>query len=266
MEYNDEVYNLLRYAGKLRSEDIFYYPMQFVLRNLRSVASMSIYELADASFVSPATISRMCRDLGYKNYQEFKSSVYAAYRRAVQSVETDQPYRVARNDTESFDTAIALNYLDQCRAGLDFCESFVRSDSYEKQLAMMHKAENFFIFSTTNQDVYPLQNKLILSGKFLTMYYGSGPEVMERIRTDLNKIQRACCLFLIHTQEEYDAFLPVIESLKEKDATVILFHPVSVRMGRDDPKPDLAVSFPAIGSISDETFFSGYLTSLTIAL
>jgi len=266
MEYNDEVFNLLRYAGKLRPEDTFYSPMQFVLKNLRSVASMSIYELADASFVSPATISRMCRDLGYKNYQEFKISVYSAYRRAVRSVESDQAFRIPREDTDSIDTAMALNYLDQCRAGLDFCERFVRSDSYEKQLALMREADHIYIFSTTYQDILPLQNKLILSGKGLTMYYGSGPEVTERNCADLSDVQNACCLFLIHTQEEYDAFKPFIGSLREKDATVVLFRPMSIVPGCDDPQPNLAISFPARGAMSDETFFLSYIASLTIAL
>ena len=266
MEYNNEVYNLLRYAEKLGPEDTFYSPVQFILKNLHSIASMSIYDLANASFVSTASISRMCRELGYKNYQEFRISLYSAYRHAAMIAESNRAFLAPREDTASPDTAMALNYLDQCRAGLDFSESFVRSDSFGKHLRLMREASSIFVFSTTYQDVIPLQNKLILSGKYLAMYHGSVPEVVDRSRSDLENVTSFCCVFLLHTQEEYNAFKGFIQSLKANGASIIMLRPKSIVPEPDYPLLDLSISFPDVGSLSDETFFSSYIACLTIPL
>ena len=47
----------------------------FVLSNLGDTQYMSISELADASGVAEATVSRFCRRLGYKGYNAFKLAV-----------------------------------------------------------------------------------------------------------------------------------------------------------------------------------------------
>lgn len=47
----------------------------FVLSNLGATQYMSISELADASGVAEATVSRFCRRLGYKGYNAFKLAV-----------------------------------------------------------------------------------------------------------------------------------------------------------------------------------------------
>lgn len=266
MDYNNEIYNLLRYFKKLRPESTFYRPMQYVLRNLRSIGLISIYELADASFVSPASISRMCRDLGYKNYQEFKINVYSAYRHAAKTEQPNGVFRVPREDADSPDAAMVLNYLDQCRASLDFSESFVRSEAFQKHLDMMRNADNIFVFSTTHQDVIPLQNKLILSGKYLALYHGSVQEVISRSQTDMETSENICCLFFLHTGEEYEEFKPFLLALREKGIASIMLKPRSIQDEEEYPLLDSSISFPDVGSLSDETFFSSYIACLTLAL
>ena len=46
-----------------------------MLKNLESVPVVSSYELAQMCYVSPATILRLSRRLGYESYSEFKMSV-----------------------------------------------------------------------------------------------------------------------------------------------------------------------------------------------
>lgn len=46
-----------------------------MLQNLNHIEHMNIYDLADACFVSPASISRMIKKLGYKNYSYFQKDI-----------------------------------------------------------------------------------------------------------------------------------------------------------------------------------------------
>jgi len=50
----------------------------FILASQDSVAGMSISELASACEVADATVSRFCRRLGYKGYQDFKFAIGSA--------------------------------------------------------------------------------------------------------------------------------------------------------------------------------------------
>lgn len=49
--------------------------IDYVLSHPEEVMGMSIHELADASFVSSSTISRMCRHLGLSGYRQFQRSL-----------------------------------------------------------------------------------------------------------------------------------------------------------------------------------------------
>ena len=43
----------------------------FMIENKEEVANMNLNQLANATYVSTATISRFCRKLGEKNYNNF---------------------------------------------------------------------------------------------------------------------------------------------------------------------------------------------------
>ena len=49
--------------------------IDYILAHAEDVMGMSIHQLADASFVSPSTISRLCRHLGLGGYRQFQSSL-----------------------------------------------------------------------------------------------------------------------------------------------------------------------------------------------
>lgn len=46
-----------------------------ILVNIKKVGGMTIYELADTCYTSPASISRLVKKLGYKNYSYFQKDI-----------------------------------------------------------------------------------------------------------------------------------------------------------------------------------------------
>lgn len=49
--------------------------LEVILKNLKSIGHMSIYDLADESYSSTASISRLVKKLGYKNYHYFQKDI-----------------------------------------------------------------------------------------------------------------------------------------------------------------------------------------------
>ena len=59
---------LVIYLDTANEIDTNYNIAWYVVRNFSKITDMSINELADKCYVSPATISRFCKSLGYENY------------------------------------------------------------------------------------------------------------------------------------------------------------------------------------------------------
>lgn len=69
---------LIDYAGSTRVHDQNYDIAQGLLRNYTKLSSMSLRQMADACYVSPASFSRFCRFLGFADFSEFKEAVDGA--------------------------------------------------------------------------------------------------------------------------------------------------------------------------------------------
>ncbi len=64
--FNREYYNLLSEKDKLSAQQIEYFSSE--------IPMLSIHELAARLFLSPASLSRLVKKLGYQNYKEFRNS------------------------------------------------------------------------------------------------------------------------------------------------------------------------------------------------
>ena len=70
-------YRLIIYLDTASEKDTNYNIALFLANNFYRISSMRINELADACFVSPATISRFCKSLGYENFAHLKQECHS---------------------------------------------------------------------------------------------------------------------------------------------------------------------------------------------
>ena len=66
-------YRLIIFLDTAQENDTNYNIAWFMANNFYRIADMRISELAAECFVSPATISRFCRALGYEKFCSFKT-------------------------------------------------------------------------------------------------------------------------------------------------------------------------------------------------
>ncbi|MEG0593429.1 MAG: hypothetical protein RR512_08930, partial [Coprobacillus sp.] len=74
----DILYTLMSYVNVSSSQDMYYTIAHTVLTHLEKIPDISINDLADLCYTSPATISRFCKDLNCKSFANFKHEMAIA--------------------------------------------------------------------------------------------------------------------------------------------------------------------------------------------
>ena len=79
-DYNetDILYLLMTYVNFSSGQDMYYSIAKTILTHLEQIPSISINDLAELCFTSPATISRFCKDLNCRNFATFKKEMAIA--------------------------------------------------------------------------------------------------------------------------------------------------------------------------------------------
>lgn len=68
-------YQLINYLNNAKERDVFYYAASTILEHIDEIPDLSIGQVAELCFASPATISRLIRKLNFESFNEFKHEV-----------------------------------------------------------------------------------------------------------------------------------------------------------------------------------------------
>ncbi len=136
-----------------------------MLRNLKNVRKMNIYDMADACYVSPASVSRMIRKLGYKNYSYFQKDITDCvnkYEHHNRIISMDQVKENADVKEVFFDTLERL--LSSMRTTLD-------RERLSELAATIHESNKIrlYAFEVSFSENF-LQYDLFMSGKECEVY------------------------------------------------------------------------------------------------
>lgn len=63
------------YYNRSKEDDIYHNVVGIILKNIHKIRECTIYDLAEMCYVSPTTISRLSRKLGYNGFQDFKNNL-----------------------------------------------------------------------------------------------------------------------------------------------------------------------------------------------
>ncbi|MDL2220593.1 hypothetical protein LJC55_02895, partial [Eubacteriales bacterium OttesenSCG-928-N14] len=138
---------LILLMDNLPSSDPEYHMATNLLQNLWDIPNLSIEEMAERCYTSPATLSRFCKRLGFKSYVLFRSE----FEPNLALLKQDRPIYSgyeARPETSPIERVVNLTIavLNEVKQQLSF-------DEIEKAIDALHDAEN----------IYMLGNELILS-------------------------------------------------------------------------------------------------------
>ena len=151
--------DLLGFYNATPQGDIYHDAIMHLMDNLTHIRGATIYQMADMCYVSPSTISRLCRRLGCENYGAFKDEIlyvldhYDDYNRIVPS------YMVTDKKDES---DVLLDTIETAVADLRTIDKNI----YDELASVIHDADIVGIYSDTNaSSTVFLQNALIVAGQ-----------------------------------------------------------------------------------------------------
>lgn len=184
-----------------------------ILRNLKQIDRMNIYDLADACYVSPASISRIVKKLGYKNYSYFQKDIsdcvhkYEHHNRIVPVDKIKE-----ENIADSF-FSILENMLENIKQSLD-------KDAMTELAVAIHESRKIvlYAFEVSFAENF-LQSDLFMSGKECAVYRN----VQDMLNCAQELTENDLVIMVAPKQIEGISVKEILEKVKEKSAKVCLF-------------------------------------------
>lgn len=213
-------YRLIIFLDTAQENDTNYNIALFMANNFYRIANMRISELASECFVSPATISRFCRSLGYENYAHLKQECYTFHSRDKKfnnliniSLETmkDNPQKATQDYVHQVidyvsDLPRVLNWkeidatlklIHDCHSVAFFGTQFSQSAAlhFQTDLLMLEKFTMAYMDSSRQLDCAKSLNKksvaiiITINGYFT----GSGHKILQYIKKSGCKVVLMTC-------------------------------------------------------------------------
>lgn len=162
-------YRLIIYLDTASENDTNYNIAWFMANNFKRVAKMGISELAKACFVSPATISRFCRAIGYENFAHLKQecTLYRTNSDRYTSLANVPEKDILKNPAQATKeyTQMVARTIEEMNQHLDWHE-------IDACLKLIHDSDNVSFFGTqfSHSAALHFQTDLMMMDKFVVAH------------------------------------------------------------------------------------------------
>ena len=169
-------YRLIIFLDTAQENDTNYNIAWFMANNFYRIADMRISELASECFVSPATISRFCRALGYENFAHLKQEYYTFH-------SDDKKFNNLINiplETMKSNPEIATQeYVNQVIAYISDLPRILDWKEIDATLKLIHDCDSVAFFGTqfSQSAALHFQTDLLMLEKFTMAYMDSSRQL-----------------------------------------------------------------------------------------
>lgn len=212
----DILYTLMSYVNVSSSQDMYYTIAHTVLTHLEKMPDISINDLADLCYTSPATISRFCKDLNCKSFANFKHEMAIALELSqaeihvenldMEAIYKDPQYLINKVYNETVESltmgnkCLNINEIDK------ICQLIYQS----KKVHMIGYQFNKIISND-------FQMKMLKLRKFVYAFVERGDEIQR-----LDMIDEDSLVIIITARARRQLIDPLIEKIKEHKPKVLL--------------------------------------------
>lgn len=116
--------------------------IKYVLANTDKAAQINIHELAHDSFVSAATVTRLCRKMGFKNYKEYQRQL-ACELVLKKDVVISSDAEIMKNDSLEL---LVQKSIARSIASLEDTRDLINTETLKKCIDLFEKAESITFF------------------------------------------------------------------------------------------------------------------------
>ena len=170
------LYRFLTYMNATSSGTTYANIAYYISNNFTKVVHMNLEELADACYVSQATISRFCRFLGFDSFTHFKMACHESLRDGERRI-NEIVSTMSQNDEEYMKA-----FQIYGKTVIDEMQSFVDSmnlEELDRLLERIHDTEDVALFGVHRcaSCIQEVQFSFALKDKFVKAYSGSAQQV-----------------------------------------------------------------------------------------
>ena len=165
-------YRLIIFLDTATENDTNYNIAWFMANNFYRIADMRISELASECFVSPATISRFCRALGYENFAHLKHECRAFHSH---DKKFNNLIHVPLDTMKNHPQVATLDYVNQVASHLTLLPQILDWQEIDQVLELIHDCESVAFFGTqfSQSAALHFQTDLLMLEKFTMAYMDS---------------------------------------------------------------------------------------------
>ncbi|ENM5738415.1 MurR/RpiR family transcriptional regulator [Vibrio mimicus] len=163
-------YGMEGYSPKLKKV------ADFIVSNANSTQYLTITELARDTVTSEATVIRLCRDLGFKGYSDFRMAL---------AIEISQPQTAKTNDVPKEDSDRIDDATQSAITSLQDTSALIDRKQIDRICQMIHEAENIHCVGVGASSIVGryLSFRLTRIGKNSTMFEDTHIAAMRAIKS-----------------------------------------------------------------------------------
>lgn len=207
-------YRLLEYINTTTKKDVNYEIAIIILKNFKKVSEMNITEVAELCYVSPATISRFCRFIGFNNFSEFKKFLNIKF-----SLQKDYSKQLIFNADNDIKSAYE-EYTNSLIKNMIYSLENLDYKKLDKIVETIYKTEKvaFFGAQFIQSIGMHLQSRLMLTGKYIEVYSSYDKQLECAKNLDKNSLA-----IIVSVEGSYFfKYMEIIEVLKEKGVKILV--------------------------------------------
>ncbi len=222
-------YRLIIFLDTENENDTNYNIAWFMANNFKKVAHMGISEMAKACYVSPATISRFCRTLGYENFAHLKLECEIFQKNMVRYDNLARvPVKLLTKDPKS----ATESYVNDIMVHMSELKNYLNWDNIDATLKLIHDSKNIAFFGTqfSHSAALHFQTDLMMLDKFSIAYMDADQQL--ECAKQLDKDSVAIIISVNGNYQETGS--KALQYIKRSGAkTVLLTHNTTIPLAKE---------------------------------
>lgn len=169
-------YRLIIFLDTATENDTNYNIAWFMANNFYRIANMRISELASECFVSPATISRFCRALGYENFAHLKQECYTFHSN---DKKFNNLINISLETMKDNPEQATQEYVEQIKESVSTLPYSLDWKEIDATLKLIHDSQSVAFFGTqfSQSAALHFQTDLLMLEKFTMAYMDSSRQL-----------------------------------------------------------------------------------------
>lgn len=213
----DTLYTMIQYYNTCTQYDTNYEIIEYILKNIDIINTLSISKIADETFVSKSTITRFVRKFGYKDFDDFRLSIHKFYHNNWNS-----SFRLNNNQLKTLKDEPELFFDEYSQSICDAIEDMKNIFDYRKVDflidEMMSKKCAIFAYNQPLQCAKEIQNDFLIKNRII--YVGETFEKQLNLAQSLTNQDLA--IIFSNYGNYFNEHSQIIDTLTRQQVPIIL--------------------------------------------